>query len=143
MREALKRLAAVPVACFSLLIGACGANSADTHPVAAQAQVTQRDFHISAPTRLRAGRVELSVKNKGPDDHELLVVKKGEGEPPLRADGLTVDEDALGSAVVAALEPGEPGTRSLRVNLAPGHYELLCNMAGHYFAGMETEIEVQ
>jgi uncharacterized cupredoxin-like copper-binding protein len=143
VRTALKRLAAVGIAAASILgVSACGEQGAGNGP-AARVQVTERDFHISAPKRLRAGEVELSVHNKGPDDHELLVVKKGAGEPPLRADGLTVDEDGLGSAVVDGLEPGEPGVRRLRVKLEPGRYEFICNMAGHYFAGMDTEVRVQ
>ena len=38
--------------------------------------VTERDFHIRAPRRLGAGTVTLRVENKGPDDHELLVVRR-------------------------------------------------------------------
>jgi uncharacterized cupredoxin-like copper-binding protein len=91
-----------------------------------------------------AGDVVLSVRNRGPDDHELLVVRAPEGEPPLRADGMTVDEEGLGSALIGTLEPDDPRkVRELRVDLQPGRYELICNMAGHYFGGMETEVTVQ
>jgi uncharacterized cupredoxin-like copper-binding protein len=45
--------------------------------------------------------------------------------------------------LVDALEPQEPGVHTLRVNLKPGRYELFCNMAGHYLAGMEAGFEVQ
>ena len=107
-------------------------------------RVDERDFRIVAPRQVPAGDVRLSVVNRGPDDHELIIVRKKEGsELPLRSDGLTVDEDALGRANVGALEPGEPGTRELRVNLKPGHYELICNMAGHYLGGMERDLDVR
>ena len=106
-------------------------------------QVVERDFHIKAPEQVPAGDVRISVHNKGPDDHELILVKDRESELPFRSDGLTIDEDKLGSDELGALEPGEPGTvRELKVHLAPGRYELLCNMAGHYLGGMEREFTV-
>jgi uncharacterized cupredoxin-like copper-binding protein len=102
-------------------------------------RVTERDFHISAPKRVRAGDLRLSVRNRGPDSHELILVRLHGARLPLRSDGLTVDEDAFERSTVGVLEPGEPGsTRELRVHLAPGGYELLCNMAGHYLGGMRA-----
>jgi uncharacterized cupredoxin-like copper-binding protein len=106
-------------------------------------RVTERDFHISAPKRTSAGEVVLSVKNRGPDDHELIVVKAGRSHLPFREDGLTIDEDAVERSIAGALEPGEPGMRRLRVRLTPGRYVLFCNMAGHYLGGMDHELEVR
>jgi len=106
--------------------------------------VTERDFRISAaPTRVAAGDVVLSVRNRGPERHEFIVVRAHGAALPLRVDGVTVDEDALKAAKVGALEPGTPGSlRELRLRLAPGRYELFCNMAGHYLGGMHTELVV-
>jgi uncharacterized cupredoxin-like copper-binding protein len=133
-----------------LAIG-CGEKGGDEASSAHGVRVTLRDFHIKAPKQIPAGDVNFSIWNKGPNDHELLLVKEPESrtgneeeeETPLRRDGLTVDEDKLGSSLIAALEPEEPGMSTLRANLKPGHYELFCNMAGHYFAGMEAGFEVQ
>jgi len=36
--------------------------------------------------------------------------------------------------------PGASGWMTIPV--APGHYELVCNLAGHYRAGMFTELTV-
>jgi uncharacterized cupredoxin-like copper-binding protein len=130
----------------------CGDKEGDETSSSRVVPVTLRDFHIKAPKRIPTGAVTFSINNKGPDDHELLLVKEPdsqaegedtEEETPLRQDGLTVDEDKLGSSLVAALEPEEPGTSTLRANLKPGRYEMFCNMAGHYFAGMEAGFEVQ
>lgn len=116
---------------------------ASIHRAAASARITERDFHISAPKQLHAGELRLLVHNKGPDAHELIVVRAGRGRLPLRSDGLTVNEEALGRRDVATLEPGTAGSaRELRVHLAPGRYVLLCNMAGHYLGGMHTELIV-
>jgi uncharacterized cupredoxin-like copper-binding protein len=106
--------------------------------------VTERDFKISAPARLRAGDVVLHVRNRGPDSHELLVIKLGPKGLPLRGDGLTVDEDAVKGNEAGALEPGESGSvRDLDVRLTPGRYVLLCNMSGHYLGGMERTLVVR
>src|SRR5689334_20936270 len=61
----------------------------------ADLKVTERDFHISAPEQVRAGKVRVAVQNTGPDDHEFIVVRLHGKQLPLRNDGLTVSEDAV------------------------------------------------
>ena len=58
-------------------------------------EVSERDFHITVPKRLPAGDVVIRLKNRGPEHHEFYVVRAGDGELPMRDDGLTVDEDAI------------------------------------------------
>src|SRR3954447_4929544 len=115
-------------------IGGVWAYSRGNAPPARNASVVvvERDFKITAPAVVPAGDVVFQVRNQGPDDHELIVVKET-GSLPRRADAVTVDEDALERDIVGVLEAGEPGSvRDLRVHLAPGHYKLFCNMAGHF-----------
>jgi len=130
--------AAVAVAALS----GCG-GSAILSGDNAVVRVSERDFHISAPKSVSAGDVTLRVQNRGPDNHELLVIRADRGLP-LRSDGLTVNEEALRHAEVGALEPGEPGiARELKLHLAPGRYMLLCNMEGHYLGGMHALLVVR
>jgi uncharacterized cupredoxin-like copper-binding protein len=106
-------------------------------------RVTVRDFHIEvSPARIPAGNARLVIVNKGPDTHELLVVRGGSALP-LRKDGLTVDEEKLDPVTVATAE-GEPpdAVETLRLKLRPGRYELFCNMAGHYLGGMSGRLVV-
>ena len=92
---------------------------------------------------MNAGDVVLRVRNRGPDQHELLVIKLGPRGLPFRADGLTVDEDAVKRNEVGVLEPGAPdAVRDLEVRLTPGRYVLLCNMSGHYLGGMRRTFVV-
>jgi hypothetical protein len=103
-------------------------------------RVKERDFRIGVrPKRFEAGNVRFVVENAGPVDHELIIVKKRRSNAlPLRADRLTVDEEAL-DPTVATLEPAGPGsTREVRLNLPKGSYEIFCNMAGHYLGGMRA-----
>jgi uncharacterized cupredoxin-like copper-binding protein len=128
-------------AALAALVG-CSNDHPDGGPPKATVRVTERDFRISAPKRVAAGDVRVSIHNKGPDDHEFIVVRlRGKGLP-LRPDGLTVDEDAIEKATAGALEPAEPGMHELSVRLQPGRYELLCNMYGHYAGGMHRKLVV-
>ncbi|MEA2314805.1 MAG: hypothetical protein QOI03_1497 [Solirubrobacteraceae bacterium] len=106
-------------------------------------QVSEADFAISATHRLTAGDVVLRVHNEGPDQHELIVARAPSARLPLRSDGITVDEEALGHAEVGSLEPGKAGAlRELKVHFAPGRYVLFCNMTGHYMGGMHSTLVV-
>jgi hypothetical protein len=80
-------------------------------------RVSERDFRIGAPLQLAAGDTRLQVHNLGPDQHELIVVRQS-SRLPLRADGLTVDEDSLARVKAGGLEPGAPGAvRELDLHL--------------------------
>jgi hypothetical protein len=129
-------------ALLPLLLAGCGGSSPSTsaaHPVA----ITERDFHIQTPTHLQPGHVLLRVSNEGPDQHELIVLRRDPSAVPLRADGITVDEESLEGAEAGSLEPGEPGSvRYLSVDLKPGRYLFFCNMEGHFMGGMHSEVVV-
>lgn len=129
---------------MSLALLACPACGSGGHQAAAHVvRVTERDFRISAPKHVRSGDLLLSVSNRGPDAHELIVVRDRSSELPLRRDGSTVSEEKLEPVTAGALEPGQPGSRrTLRLHLAPGTYELFCNMSGHYLGGMHAKLVV-
>jgi uncharacterized cupredoxin-like copper-binding protein len=134
----------VAVLLAAALVAAAAAGCSSTGAgAAASTPVVERDFRISAPARVAAGEVDLSVRNAGPDDHELIVVRTDGGQLPLRADGVTIDEESLSAIEAGALEPGPSGSvRHLRMTLEPGRYELFCNMAGHYLGGMHVAMVV-
>lgn len=129
---------------MSLALLACPACGSGGHQAAAHVvRVTERDFRISAPKHVRSGDLLLSVSNRGPDAHELIVVRDRSSVLPLRRDGSTVSEEKLEPLIAGALEPGQPGSRrTLRLHLAPGTYELFCNMSGHYLGGMHAKLVV-
>jgi uncharacterized cupredoxin-like copper-binding protein len=105
--------------------------------------VFERDFHVAAPTTVSAGDVELLAHNEGPDEHELIVVRTDQATLPLRADGITVDEDTLDGQTIGAIEPYRPGSSvALHLHLLPGHYVFICNMFGHYLGGMRADLTV-
>jgi uncharacterized cupredoxin-like copper-binding protein len=133
-----------PLLLLSLALLACpGCGNGGHKGVAHVVRVTERDFRISAPKHVRSGDLLLSVRNRGPDAHELIVVRDRNTRLPLRRDGATVSEEKLEPLIAGALEPGQPrSVRTLRLHLAPGTYELFCNMSGHYLGGMHTKLVV-
>jgi hypothetical protein len=132
----------VPASLALLLFSGCGSGRPQADRNATAVRVTERDFRISAPRHISSGDLLLSVRNRGPDEHELIVVRDS-ARLPLRRDGSTVSEEKLEPLKVGGLEPGHPGSvRELRLHLAPGTYELFCNMSGHYLGGMHTKLVV-
>lgn len=121
-------------------LAACSSGHSHRGAAGPAVRVTERDFRISvAPARVHSGDVRLLVRNRGPDTHELIVVRAH--GLPLRTDGLTVNEEAL--ATVGSVEGQAPGhVHEVRLHLKPGRYELFCNMAGHYLGGMRAVLVV-
>jgi uncharacterized cupredoxin-like copper-binding protein len=137
-----KAACALALLAAGLSVGGCSAQESATAAGVATSKVVERDFHISAPKHLPPGDVHLVVRNRGPVAHELIVVRS-DGHPlPLRVDGLTVDEDAVEDRTAVALEPGEPGVRTVDLSLEPGRYVMFCNMSGHFMGGMYADLDV-
>lgn len=94
----------------------------------------------SAPT----GDVTFNVTNSSKDTiHEMVVIYlQNPGKPlPYVANVNRVDEEKVSDkGEVSELAPGKSG--SLTIHLQPGKYLLICNIPGHYAAGMWTEFEV-
>ena len=147
LRTPLLRRAARVLPCFLaclvavLALSACSSHSST--PKGTVVRVTVKDFRIKlSRTDVRAGDVRLVVHNRGPDTHEVLIARTS-AALPLRADNITVDEDALEPVTVDEVEAERPGdVEILGVKLRPGRYELFCNMAGHYLGGMRARLVV-
>ncbi len=91
-----------------------------------------------------AGEVTFQVTNAAQDTpHEMIVVRLDEAGQELAVDPATekVDEAAIDDlGEVDGLKAGQSG--ELTVELEPGPYMLICNLKGHYAAGMEAPFTV-
>jgi uncharacterized cupredoxin-like copper-binding protein len=103
------------------------------------------------PVTVPAGPVSLRARNTGMMMHEVMVLPLGAGRSPGQlAIGANGQVDEAGSLAEAARSCGPddgdgilPATTGwTTVTLPAGRYELLCNIAGHYGAGMYTELDV-
>lgn len=140
------------------MLGGCAADPADTEadggasPGAAAASepvnkiagsVAEWAVRTTA-NRAYSGDVTFAITNFGTITHEFLVVKTDlePGKIPLGADN-RFSEEGSGLEVIDEIAEFEVNTTGLlKVSLEPGKYQLLCNIAGHYKAGMWTAFEV-
>lgn len=106
---------------------------------------------LARPQATTSGVMSLRVRNVGVIRHELVVLPlAGDQQPGDRAvgiDGRVGEADSLGEASASCaagsgdgLEPGTTGW--VTITLPPGRYELVCNLPGHYRAGMYAELVV-
>lgn len=95
-------------------------------------------------TTVSAGEVTFKVHNDAmSEEHEMVLVKLKSADEtvPVNAAKHRVDESKLKSlGEVADLKAGKDG--QLKVKLVPGNYLLLCNIKGHYEAGMKAKLTV-
>jgi uncharacterized cupredoxin-like copper-binding protein len=93
---------------------------------------------------VKAGKVTFDVTNDAmSENHEMVLIRlKGKDQSlPILKDKHRIDESKVKSlGEVADLKPGDRG--SFTAMLKPGAYELMCNVKGHYEAGMHTVLTV-
>lgn len=93
-------------------------------------------------TDVIAGPQTFSVTDRGRIAHQFLVLRteRTPDDLPVAKDGI-VKLGAKGIDVVGEIELLSPGeTQPLQVDLRPGGYALICNIAGHYASGMHTAL---
>jgi uncharacterized cupredoxin-like copper-binding protein len=97
------------------------------------------------------GTVSFVVTNGGSIDHEMVILplpsSQAVGARAIGGDAKIDETGSLGEAsrsggagAGAGIVPGASGW--VTVTLAPGHYELVCNLPRHYMAGMHTQLTV-
>ncbi len=97
------------------------------------------------------GNVSFLVTNGGNISHELVVLPlpadQVAGTRPIGGDAKIDEAGSIGEASNTCAEGAGQGIVSgssgwVTLTLAPGRYELLCNLPGHYAAGMYTQLTV-
>jgi uncharacterized cupredoxin-like copper-binding protein len=98
-----------------------------------------------------AGQVSLVAENMGWRTHELVILPLADGATAGQrvpgADGKVDETGSLGEASTPCGAGAGHGIMSgsvgwTTVTLAPGRYELVCNLPNHYADGMNQEIVV-
>lgn len=101
------------------------------------------EFSIAGSSTVGPGRVTFEVSNSGMLPHNLHVVKSDAALTALPQKDGQVDVSKV--QVVAKTADIAEGGADLKVDatLAPGRYIMLCNVLGHYQAGMVKELTVR
>jgi len=98
--------------------------------------VEMGDMFIKADkTSVKAGDVTFAIKNTGATMHAMATAIT-----PVKVDGGMLDESALENKA-KQLMGGESTT--IAAKLAPGSYELVCYVPGHYAAGQKLAFQVK
>jgi uncharacterized cupredoxin-like copper-binding protein len=99
----------------------------------------------AVPATVRAGKVSFVVGNMGRRTHEMVVLPLAPGRAAgLRvpgADGKVTETGSLGEASASCTAGTGEGIKAgtvgwVTLDLAPGRYELVCNLRNHYAGGM-------
>lgn len=139
--------ATVAGAPITVLLGDMGMTSMMTGTAPLGARMMLR----AVPATVRAGPVTFIAENMGWRMHELVILPLVAGASPGQrvsgTDGKVDESGSLGEASAscgAGAGDGIPsGSASwTTVTLAPGRYELVCNLPNHYADGMHQEIVV-
>ncbi len=92
----------------------------------------------SSAQQAKAGKVHFIATNSGSTEHEMIVIRTDKPASDLGTGARISEKGSAG-------EIGEFGAgkvQSTTLTLKPGHYALICNIAGHYAQGMRTDFEV-
>ena len=102
--------------------------------------VTLKEFTINPRPGLgRAGTVTFRVRNAGRIKHEFVVLRTTKAADALRKGGKAGEAGNVGE--IGDVQPGT--SKSLKLDLKPGHYALICNLPGHYLAGQHADFTVR
>jgi len=106
--------------------------------------VKEWGIEISAAKHV-AGSVAFNLANEGSIPHEFLVVRSDRPAADL-LELVSPETNRLDEALLDVIgeqpewEPGAPGAVTL--DLSPGTYVVMCNIAGHFKNGMYADLEI-
>jgi uncharacterized cupredoxin-like copper-binding protein len=118
-----------------------------TTPAAEQAYVPAAlsEWHVAVPSTIKAGTVNLEAANFGTIQHELLIFKSDlpPSAYPVDKNGDIIEDDPSITLLSDGdnIDPGKTQTRTADLT-QPGTYLFVCNIPGHFKAGMYSEVTV-
>ena len=91
-----------------------------------------------APDHVKAGKVSFKITNSGKLPHEFVILKTGKPAANLGSGARVSESGHVGE--IGDMAPG--ATKSVTLNLKPGHYSVICNLPSHYRMGMHADLTV-
>jgi uncharacterized cupredoxin-like copper-binding protein len=103
-------------------------------------KVKLSDFKVTPASKsISHGKVTFRITNATSMEHELVVIKTSRKAAKLKI----VDGEASEKGSVGEVELKGHKSKNLTLNLKKGHYALICNVGGHYMAGMHADLTVK
>lgn len=127
------------------------ADETEVAPIEADAAVTLLDFTFVLPSEIEAGPQTWEISNEGPQPHEIMLIKLGEGKT--MEDIQTFIQDPQGTPPFSqiggfqGINPG--GTGWLNIDFTAGNYVAICHIPdpasgkAHQELGMVTPFTVK
>jgi uncharacterized cupredoxin-like copper-binding protein len=138
------RVMTLLLAVLGLVAVACGGDDEPSSKASDATVITasMKEFGIDLTTAsATAGEVKFKTVNNGALPHEFKAIKTDVAADKLALDGAKVDEGKYDVAKKTdTLAAGE--TRDVTFDLSSGRYVLICNVEGHYQAGMHAAFTV-
>lgn len=133
----------VALAMLLVLAAPAVASASSAAPVGATATTVRTQLMewmvMPSKSRVPAGKVTFVVTNTGEVKHDLVVLRTNLAPSKLPMGGAEAKEVGLvGKTPVF----GPMQTRKLALTLKAGRYVLICNVPGHYMAGMRVAFRV-
>lgn len=102
------------------------------------------EWKVAVANTVKSGKTSYTIANMGTVAHELLVFKTDLAPSAYPTDAAgDITEDGAGVTLVSDGENIDPaGTQTRTIDLTPGKYVFVCNIAGHFKQGMFTLVTV-
>jgi uncharacterized cupredoxin-like copper-binding protein len=126
---------------LALLVAACTGPAAEA-PAGSQvvAELADTKITVNVPS-VKAGKIKIGVRNLGTMEHSFEVLKTDLPPDKLPVDGASAKAKEDGKVgEIASIPAGK--SAAVTIDLTPGKYVFICNIAGHYGLGMHTGFTV-
>jgi len=125
------------------IAGASIAVAASASPATAPS-IALTEWKVILTGTIKAGKTKVTIKDVGVAAHEFLVFKSDRDPSAYPVDKAgNIEEEGVGVTLISDGENIDPGgTQTRTIDLAPGTYLFVCNIPGHFKAGMFTIVTV-
>jgi len=127
---------------LALLVAACAGPAAEA-PAGSQvvAELADTKITVNVPS-VKAGKIKIGVRNLGTMEHSFEVLKTDLPPDKLPVDGASAKAKEDGKVGEIPIIPAGKSV-AVTLDLTPGKYVFICNIAGHYQIGMHTGFTVE
>ena len=132
----------VPLIALALIVGAC-TSPAESAPSGSQvvAELTDYKITVNVPS-VKAGKIKIGVRNLASMEHSFQVLKTDLAPDKLPVDGASAKAKEDGKVgEIPSIPAGK--SASVTLDLTPGKYVFICNVASHYQLGMHSGFTVE